>query len=86
MNILAYIPARGGSLGIENKNMAMLTKKPLIYNTLNMVKKSKKSVYPFISTDSKKIKKYCEKAGFKNDYMRPKKLLERLKSLKNYVS
>lgn len=74
MNILAYIPARGGSLGIENKNMAMLTKKPLIYYTLNMVKKIKKSVYPFISTDSKKIKKYCEKAGFKNDYMRPKKL------------
>jgi len=74
MKILAYIPARSGSQGIKNKNMTILKKKPLIYYTLNIVKKIGKNVYPFISTDSEKVKKYCEKNGFKSDYIRPKKL------------
>ena len=31
MKILAFIPARSGSKGIRNKNMAMFNKKPLFY-------------------------------------------------------
>ena len=39
MKILAFIPARAGSKGIKNKNMANLKGKPLIYYTLKVVKK-----------------------------------------------
>ena len=74
MKILAYIPARSGSQGIKNKNMVILKKKPLVFYTLNIVKKITKDVYPFVSTDSKKIQKYCGKMGFKINYIRPKKL------------
>ena len=74
MKILAYIPARSGSQGIKNKNMAILKKKPLIYYTLNIAKKITKDVYPFVSTDSKKMQKYCGKIGLKTNYIRPKKL------------
>ena len=76
MKILAFIPARSKSKGIKNKNMALLNKKPLIYYTLNILRKIKKDVFPFISTDSKSIKKYCEKFGFQNNYLRPKHLAE----------
>jgi len=74
MKILAFVPARGGSKGIKNKNLAMLGNKPLIYYTLQTVKKIKNKAFPFVSTDSKKIKNYCEKNGFKSEYIRPKKL------------
>ena len=76
MKILAFIPARAKSNRIKNKNMTLLNKKPLIYYTLNILKKIKKDVFPFVSTDSKKIKKYCEKFGFQNEYLRPKYLSE----------
>ena len=72
MKILAFVPARGGSKSIKNKNMVLLNRKPLIFYTLNILKKLKKNTIPFISTDNKKIKKYCEKMGFKNNYIRPK--------------
>ena len=76
MKILAFIPARAKSKGIKNKNMTLLNNKPLIFYTLNILRKIKKDVFPFISTDSKSIKKYCEKFGFKNNYLRPKHLSE----------
>ena len=72
MNILGFIPARSVSMGIKNKNMALLNKKPLIYYTLDIAKKIKRDVFPFVSTDSKKIRKYCEKMGFETNYIRPK--------------
>ena len=74
MKILGFIPARSGSKGIKNKNMANLNKRPLIYYTINIAKRIKKDVYPFISTDSKKIIKYCKRFGFENRYLRPKSL------------
>jgi len=74
MKIIAFIPARKGSKGIKNKNMALLNKRPLIYYTINIAKKIRNNVFPFVSTDSKKILRYCEKFGFKNKYLRPKSL------------
>ena len=72
MKIIAFIPARKGSKGIKNKNMALLNKRPLIYYTINIAKKIKKNIYPFISTDSKKIIKYSKNFGFESRYLRPK--------------
>ena len=74
MKLLIFIPARSGSKGIKNKNMADLNKRPLIYYTLNIAKKIRRNAYLFISTDSKKIIKYCKRFGFENRYLRPKSL------------
>lgn len=40
MNILAIIPARGGSMGIPNKNLQKLAGKPLIQYAIETTKKS----------------------------------------------
>lgn len=55
MNIIAIIPARGGSKRIENKNLIELAGKPLIWYTINEAKKSKYINKLILSTDDNKI-------------------------------
>ena len=75
MKILGYIPARIGSKGIKRKNLAKLNGKPLIYYTVKFAKKMKPSIYPFVSTDSRKILNYTNSLlKEKNNYIRPKSL------------
>ena len=71
MKILAFVPARGGSVGIPNKNLTKLASKPLIQYTIDILNKLGKSVYPFISTNDKKIAKYCNSKGLGTIYRRP---------------
>ena len=73
MKSLVFIPARGGSVGIKNKNLIKINNKPLIKYTLDVAKKIKNCDI-FISTDSKKILNYCKKQGLHIDYLRPKSL------------
>ena len=77
MKILIFIPARGGSKGIPEKNLSNLNGVPLIKYTLDttkeLVKKNNEWI-PFISSDDKKILNYCKMQGFKMDYIRPEKL------------
>ncbi len=75
MKILGYIPARIGSKGIRRKNLAKLNGKPLVYYTVKFAKRLEKKIYPFVSTDSKKILRYTNSLlKIKNTYLRPKKL------------
>ena len=69
--VLAFIPARGGSRGIKNKNLVHVGKKPLIEHTLNLVKKLDNILYPFVSTNDKKIINFSKSKKFKIDYIRP---------------
>jgi len=74
MNVLVFIPARSGSVGIKNKNLKILRKKPLISYTFEISKKlPKKKFRTFLSTDSSKIYKFGSKFGLKDNYLRPKK-------------
>lgn len=73
-NIIALIPARGGSKGIKNKNIIKIKKKHLIYYSINTAKKVKAINNIFISTDSLKIKKISEKYGATVPFKRPKKI------------
>ena len=57
MQVLAIIPARGGSKGIPLKNIKKLANKPLIEYTISAVKKSKLVDKIIVSTDNKKIVK-----------------------------
>ena len=66
MKILCIIPARGGSKGIPKKNLKLLLGKPLIFHTLQTVKKLKKDKpYSNVSSEDKKILNYCKKQGLK---------------------
>ena len=73
MKILGFIPARGGSKGIKNKNLRSFDGKPLIFHTIKASKKNK-LITPFVSTDLKKILNYAKKNQIKFDYLRPKRL------------
>ncbi len=54
-NIIAIIPARGGSKGIPRKNIKLLNGKPLIYYTINEAQKSKHICRCFVSTEDEEI-------------------------------
>ena len=72
MKTLLFIPARGGSKGIKNKNLLKIKNKPLIKYTIEFAQKFQKHEI-FVSTDSDKILNYCRKLGVKMNYKRPKK-------------
>jgi CMP-N,N'-diacetyllegionaminic acid synthase len=77
INILAVIPARGGSKGIPNKNIKLLNGKPLIYYSLRLAKEAERKkviVGHIVSTDSKKIASIVKEEGGYVPFMRPKEL------------
>ena len=71
--VVALIPARGGSKGIKKKNITLLNGKPLIYYTIAAAKKSKFITRIIVSTDDEKIKRVAIKYGAEVPFMRPKK-------------
>jgi len=73
MRILAVTLARGGSKGIPNKNMYDINGRPLLYYTINEVKKSKYITDYFVSSDSDDILKYSKLQGC-NTIKRPDEL------------
>jgi len=73
MNILAIIPARGGSKGIPHKNIKNLNGKPLIFYTIREAKKSKFLSRIVVSTDDEKISNVSKRYGV-DVIKRPKKL------------
>jgi CMP-N-acetylneuraminic acid synthetase len=75
--IVAIVPARGGSVGIKNKNIVNLNGKPLIHYTAAAIQKSKYISSAFISTDSKQIAKIAESEGLTNLGLRPKYLSQK---------
>lgn len=73
MNILAIIPARGGSKGIPLKNIQKLGKYPLIYYTIKSAKQSKVNRI-IVSTDNEEISKISIKYGAEIPFLRPKNI------------
>ena len=63
MEIMAIIPARGGSKGIPLKNLKLLNGKPLIDYSINSSIKSKFITRTIVSSDHPKILKRAEKLG-----------------------
>ena len=74
MRILGIIPARGGSVGIKNKNIKKLKGKPLIQYTIEQSNKSKLLTKTIVSTDSEKISKIARSLGAIVPFKRPKNL------------
>ncbi len=63
MNVIAVVPARGGSKGIPKKNIMRLAGKPMISYTLDEAKKSKYLDRIVVSTDDHEIAEICRGFG-----------------------
>lgn len=63
IEVLAIIPARGGSKGIPKKNITLLAGKPLIAHTIRIAQKSKKVNRIIVSTDDAEIAKVSKRYG-----------------------
>ena len=63
--IIAFIPARGGSRGIPNKNIKEFADKPLIVHSIEYSIDSKAVDEVVVSTDDSKISKIAQAAGSK---------------------
>ncbi|AOR23406.1 cytidylyltransferase domain-containing protein [Clostridium taeniosporum] len=70
--ILAIIPARGGSKGVKMKNIKLLNGMPLIAYTILASKKSRFINRTVVSTDNIEIANVSRKFGAEVPYLRPK--------------
>lgn len=70
-NILALIPARGGSKGIPGKNIMEIAGKPLIAYSILQAIKSKHIDRIIVSTDDKEIANISKKWGAEVPFLRP---------------
>jgi len=73
INVLAIIPARGGSKGIPCKNIKKINGKPLLYYSVNASLNSKYISKTIVTTDDVKIAKIAKKLG-SDVIIRPKNL------------
>lgn len=70
-NIVALIPARGGSKGIPNKNIMPLCGKPVLAWTIELTRKSKYISSVVVSTDSEQIANVARTYKAEVPFLRP---------------
>lgn len=75
-NILAIIPARGGSKGVPRKNIKEINGKPLIAYTIEEAIKSRYLHRIVVSTEDKEIADISKKYGAEVPYLRPIELAD----------
>lgn len=74
LNILALIPARGGSKGVPRKNIIKLGEHPLIAYSIVAAKLSKYINRTIVTTDDREIAEVSKNYGAEIPFMRPKEL------------
>lgn len=74
MNILAIIPARGGSKGILRKNIKSLGGQPLLYYTTSIAQRLQKISKVVLSTEDSEIAELGIKLGVDVPFIRPNEL------------
>lgn len=74
MEIVAIIPARGGSKGLVNKNRVFLKGKPLIAYSIEAAQQSGIIKRIIVSTDDEEIAAVARKRGAEVPFIRPKEL------------
>ena len=70
--VVALIPARGGSKSIPKKNIYKILGKPLIAWTILQAKSSEKISRVIVSTDDEEIAKIAKEYGAEVPFLRPK--------------
>jgi N-acylneuraminate cytidylyltransferase/CMP-N,N'-diacetyllegionaminic acid synthase len=71
LNIVAVIPARGGSKSVPGKNIKKLAGKPLIAHTIEDALKAKTLNRVIVSTNDEKIAKISKQYGAEVPFKRP---------------
>jgi len=69
--ILAIVPARGGSKGIPRKNLHPFRGRPLIDYTLEALAEVPELAHVLISSEDPEILGHCSTLGMNSDYKRP---------------
>jgi CMP-N,N'-diacetyllegionaminic acid synthase len=72
--VLGVIPARGGSKGIPNKNLAPICGRPLLAYTADAVKQSTRLTRAIVSTDDERIADSARSLGLEVPFLRPSSL------------
>lgn len=72
--ILALIPARGGSKGLAGKNVRLLNGVPLIAHSIMSAQKSEYITRIVVATDSEEIAKVAREYGAETPFIRPPEL------------
>ena len=75
-NVVAIIPARGGSKGITQKNIRVLAGKPLIAYTIEAAKQCTLVDRVMVSTDDEEIRKVSLQHGAEVPFLRPLELAQ----------
>ncbi len=75
-NVVAIIPARGGSKGLPGKNIRPLAGKPLIAYSIEAAKMSPLVDRVIVSTDNEEIKKVSVEYGAEVPFLRPPDLAQ----------
>jgi len=76
MNVIALIPARGGSKRIPGKNIAPFCGKPLIAWTIEQAKRSRYITRVIVSTDDQEIARVARESGAEVPFMRPSEIAQ----------
>ena len=74
--VVAVIPARGGSKGIPRKNLISVLGQPLIYWSIKIALESDKIDRVIVSTDDNEIAKVAQDFGAEVPFIRPEKFAE----------
>ena len=78
MEILAVIPARGGSKGVPRKNIRPIAGKPLIAWIISAAKNSKHVTRIIVSTDDEEIAAVAREHGAEVPFLRPQEIAQDL--------
>ena len=73
-DVLAIIPARGGSKGIPRKNLRPLNGRPLIEYACDAALQSRLISHTIVSTDCPEISEVARRAGVEVPFLRPSEL------------
>lgn len=76
MNVVAIIPARGGSKGIPRKNLIDFNGKPLVAHSIEHALKATLVSRVIVSTDDEEIASVSREFGAEVPFMRPLELAE----------
>jgi len=74
VTVLGVVPARGGSKGIPNKNLAMLAGRPLLAYTADVARTSRRLSRCIVSTDDERIAEAARSLGIDVPFLRPSEL------------
>jgi len=74
VDVLALVPARGGSKGIPRKNLNLLAGEPLIAHTIREARKSRYITRVVVSTEDEEIARVALEYGAEVPFLRPGEL------------